>query len=465
MSIKEPVGIGGSGIPSDTNGSFPPSRVVVMGGGEYACWICQALKAIGADVFLISTSNENMKIPGVIVSGPMMKPEDEELPFCDALGSFDSLIDTIGDERNIGNNDDDDNFSVKAITSTRSSLVGKGGRIVQDLRKRHQCQNYISTLSRSQRIVRDNGLLFGPGKANDYIAAMGRAVSSKTNKICDIIPPSDFASRILIPLLERKITYKQPGSFEATKEILLRGWSLKDFWEFSTWPHEEKGAFNTFDRYGLPAGDAIERIFSDKVNSILLNEEEELTKQEPENVSKEKGNPFILDIEGVSDLENTVMLENRDAVIFLSAPFCRTCRYLYPRYARIARLGKDQFSGELTFAKADAIGKKGKELGKYLDVAAVPSFVLFRNGGKCINTYYLSNMSGLIISMHSCVCCSIEIYGRPLAISKLPSKKLSRAIEYLRSGLEWNDGLFRFMDEAEKRSNAKSSTERRRPPS
>ena len=66
---------------------------------------------------------------------------------------------------------------------------------------------------------------------------------------------------------------------------------------------------------------------------------------------------------------------------------------------------------ELTYAEADTTGVNGKVLSKYLDVEAVPAFVLFRCG---------------------------KMYGEPLSISRLPSKKLDLAVEMLVSGKEFD---------------------------
>ena len=70
---------------------------------------------------------------------------------------------------------------------------------------------------------------------------------------------------------------------------------------------------------------------------------------------------------------------------------------------------------DVTFAKADATGKIGKALGKALQVDAVPTFVLFRRG---------------------------HVYGSPMSISRLPSKQLEQAVDYLATGKGWDDALF-----------------------
>ena len=391
------------GIPTSGLNSDFPARVVVMGGGEYANFMVDALDIIGADVTWITTQNGvKARREKVNISGPAMtlKPSSSnnnskalQLPFCIALRTFDALIDTIGDERNIGKRDNDEDMSVRSITTTTAGS-NRSNRIVDQLDRQHQCQNYISTYSRAQRMVRDNGLIFGPGKAKKYENALKNVLTDGKLKsaLTEIVPPPDYASRVLAPLFESNFLYKTPGTFQATKDMIIRTWSVKDFWECSTWPREVEGAFT---RFGLPEGRSVEQVYDENEEEDDEDVTEELSKEITSSKTKSKqkpapkgtdsstrNNPFILDIDGVDDLESTIMNQKQDALIFLSAPFCRTCRFLYPRYARMARMGKDQHQGELIFAKADAIGRSGKQLGKYLGVQAVPSFVLFRNGGK-----------------------------------------------------------------------------------
>ena len=71
----------------------------------------------------------------------------------------------------------------------------------------------------------------------------------------------------------------------------------------------------------------------------------------------------------------------------------------------------DDGKEEITFAQADASGTQGKLLSRYLDVEAVPAFVLFKSG---------------------------KIYGEPLSMSRLPSEKLNLAVELLLSGQEYD---------------------------
>merc|ERR1712154_334262 len=99
--------------------------------------------------------------------------------------------------------------------------------------------------------------------------------------------------------------------------------------------------------------------------------------------------------------------EKKNAVLFVSAPYCKLCRNINPSYTRMARISKEEKESDTQFAKASSAGKNGKQLTFTLKIDSVPTFVLFRNGA---------------------------IYGEPFGVTKLPSKKLEKVIEYLETG-------------------------------
>ena len=94
-------------------------------------------------------------------------------------------------------------------------------------------------------------------------------------------------------------------------------------------------------------------------------------------------------------------------------------------YTRMARLNQESDSSNISFVKAETSGEMGKALGRYLSVQAVPAFVLFRNG---------------------------EQFGVPLSVSKLPSKKIDRALDLLASGAPWDGSILDAEDETESSS-------------
>jgi thiol-disulfide isomerase/thioredoxin len=125
--------------------------------------------------------------------------------------------------------------------------------------------------------------------------------------------------------------------------------------------------------------------------------------------------PHILAVYGPEGLEEDVRKEELDCILFLSAPFCRTCRKLQGPYSRLARLNAEDEESEVVFAKAEIVGTFGKALGKELAVDSVPAFVLFRQG---------------------------ERFGKVLSISKLPNPQLDMALQFLKDSQEWDDSQF-----------------------
>jgi len=74
-------------------------RSVVMGGDSYACFVAQALGALGVQVTRVSTMGGNSDMEGVELIPPAVG--ELEVDFSSYVGKFDLLVDTIGDERTI----------------------------------------------------------------------------------------------------------------------------------------------------------------------------------------------------------------------------------------------------------------------------------------------------------------------------------------------------------------------------
>jgi thiol-disulfide isomerase/thioredoxin len=270
----------------------------------------------------------------------------------------------------------------------------------------HQQQqpSYISTMTASQRIVRDSGILFGPKQAQQHLEMM---------KPTPIVPPPRFGEtveRLLSLGITYNVQYKGPTA--------VRTWNLPDFWELASWPRDSSGGSNV--RFGLPV--------LDDLGLDLLQEELDRQEERDSAVStpaSEAANPYVTSIIGMEGLHQTIVAPQQDCLLFLSAPFCRTCRTLGPLYTRMARL---QEESDIIFAKADTSGKLGKALSRALEVEAVPTFVLFRNGKR---------------------------YGTALGVTRIPSKKLDLALQLLSSGEEWDSTAFRELEEQEEKTNKK----------
>lgn len=335
-----------------------------------------------------------------------MKPEVEvdgdEVGFASAIGRFDSLVDTVGNERRGAMVDDSDD------------QMG-GSSVLRLLRSRHGCARYVSTLTRSQQIVKDEGVLFGPGKANSYARDAGAAPPSK---FVDLVPPRGFGPTTLQTLLDSGVLFSAKVA-AGPAAASVRGWTMGDFWEETSWPRDSAGGMGV--RYGLPVEEEEEDLdvafqremmeMSKPRRRVRIGGEGGMDGGETAAVARgDEMNPFVTQIVGVEGLAENVIARQRNSVVFVAMRSCRTCKKINPIFTKMARQGS---GGDLMFAKADATGAAGKALGRQLGVVAAPSFVLFRNGVR---------------------------YGA-VSASRLPSERLDKAIRDLEAGEDFDPSL------------------------
>ena len=276
--------------------------------------------------------------------------DDDEIGFASAIGQFDSLIDTIANERK-GN-----------------ILSDEGSSVIQLLQSRHQCNTYISTLSKSQQIVKKDGVIFGPGKANAHVKSLE---SINPQKCTPLIPSPGFGRMTLQVLLDNKVIFPS----KSNKAIVTRGWSMKEFWEETSWPRDSNGSGI---RFGLPvveeedldAAFRRERLSLQRRSRMMEEEEEDGDDGQVAVQVKVEENPYVTQIVGTEGLAENIINERKNSVVFVAMKNCRTCKAINPVYTKIAR----EYEGDLLFAKADATGRIGKALGKSLGLTSVPSF-------------------------------------------------------------------------------------------
>jgi hypothetical protein len=362
----------------------------------------------------------------------VLPPAVGSLGFASVLGSFDSMLDTLSNEDEVLNDfsflsneyNSDKIDEGREISCSDSLRSGRGSNVVELLRTRHTCETYVSTLTHSQRLMRDEGALFGPSKAKEYeskVLSMVQSSNEKSDMMTHVVPPKGYAGNTLQKLFENGITYSVSGFHGKQDGVLRRGWSFQDFWELASWPRDSTGGVGM--RFGFPIDDNIdmEHLYTRldfgkrvKLNDSFLQGQQQ-EEQADSHSEKPEVNPFVVQVRGVEGLQSTILSSKKDFLLFLSAPFCRTCKLLSPQYTRMAR-SFSKTHPALVFAKADASGIIGKEIGKALRVDSVPAFVLFRKG---------------------------QLYGSPIQITKLPSKKLDKAVNYLTSGNEWDFNVIR----------------------
>ena len=393
--------------------SSEPVTVAIVGSNDYAQAAARALAALDCQVNVITTKSLKFSERNIRV----MPPSENKMGFAEKLGKFDALLDTLGDESPL-------------TTSFAEETV------LDLLKSQHNCYRYVSTVTRQQQLFSEAGLISGSGRAKDHADKLGGAQLPQ--------PPAPRQLGTTIQsLLEAGITWpvnKMPTStvrqegFAAT----VRGWTMGDYWESSTWPRD----IDSNARFGFPVtalslwmeesqdeeeeGEIVMRGTTPLFNMLRDQKKTPIRDKTPRTkkpqsealaaaIERQEQNPHnILQFQGVRGLKDYIVDAELNGCVFLSAPFCRTCRYLRPQYQRLSRMQKGK--RDVVFCQADATGEIGKELGRYLGVEAVPSFILFRKG---------------------------EVYGFPLSVTRFPSPLLDRALQLLESGKDWDSETIR----------------------
>ena len=368
--------------------------------------------------------------------GPM------SLGFTMAIGEFDVLIDTLGDEMGMGR--------------ARSILdydIGSSSLMYQQWRELHGCQEYISTVTRSQQYVLGKGLLF----ARDAVIRYQKEVEGSRGVIVPSVPPPRNFGMTIQSLLDQNVLYPNIGSNEvggtqSDKSTFVRGWSLSDLTELKTWPRASEGRSG---RFGFPVVDlnasrerrkrsssslsgdvekarkmvavmgddatedgsatttdddytsseqltSSESIMENTSNTTTSTRQIKVTKSTKKSVSN---NPYVTTIHSASELNQNIVEARRNCVLFLTAAYCQKCKRLTPQFQRLARKKSSEVStsskggsnNEVLFAHVDiSAGPKGKQLGKLLNVEKVPSIILFQ-GGKQVEVEPGSGEASIVV--------------------------------------------------------------------
>jgi len=329
---------------------------------------------------------------------------DEELGFSEYIGKFDCVIDAVGDEAKLSQ-----------VTDLKDGVVkSQSDGVASKLNRDNGCKRYISTVTKSQRLVLEEGLFF----ARDPVIKYQQKVEKSSDFSCfsRMDPPLNFGPSTLQKLFDNGIIFPA-GSNEngkhANKGAFVRGWSFPDYTELEVWPRDSSGSAPV--RFGFPG---LEELTVEKeVERIMGRAGLAQAETKP---PKKQTNPHVVIIEGLPDITEEIASKKRDSVLFISASYCRMCRTISPAFNRLARISNEEYKDGILFAKANTAKRPGKQLALSLHVESVPTFILFKDG---------------------------EQYGSPLGIPKLPSKKLDLALEYLRTGKEWDSDVFKEDEE------------------
>ena len=400
-------GVGGSNddfmVSSDMDAEG--KKVVLLGGGELSCFIADSIATLGGDVHQITTNTSLKPRKNVKVTGPGIG--DEEFSFSSIM-NFDALVDTLSDETKLGEAACRGLMDSDAILGANEDCSSS---VIKLLQRQNRCNRYISTMTVSQQRVRDEGIIWGRGKANDFTKdANAKASSTHREYLSSIHTPKNFGRKTLQPLLDAGVVFQR----KAKDNVLSHSWNLQDFWELLSWPRDAESG-NT--RFGLPVLEDIDSLEIESERMISAPPSTgKLGPATPQDEFVGKKNPFVVDINDLKELSHEVIEQKRDCVLFLSAAYCRTCKKLSPQYTKLAR-DHAQAGNNITFAKSNTTGKLGKDVVKAMGVDSVPAFAFFKDGKR---------------------------YGSVISISKMPSKKLDVAIDLLLSGGEWDKQQVNF---------------------
>ena len=266
---------------------------------------------------------------------------------------------------------------------------------------------YISTLTKSQRIVLKEGILFAREPVLKYQKEVEQTDIS-SNELLRFPAPSNYGP-VLEKLMESNIFFptdrNENGSHEQ-KSSFVRGCSFPDYAEGEIWPSDliDDAAV----RYGFPG--IGELTLEAKVEKLMGNDVSKTIVKE----KKKQKNPFVMELDSLGDLREEIVEKKKNAVLFVSAPYCKLCRVINPVYTRMARISIEEENNDLSFAKASSAGKTGKQMTAVLGIESVPTFLLFKAG---------------------------EQYGEPFGATKLPSAVLDTAIDNLLNDKDWDSTL------------------------
>jgi len=403
-------------------------RAVIVGGGDYAIFLAKALVALNVKTHLV-TARPSWSLPSPQdIAGSSSTDLIEIMPpsvgsmslgFAMAIGEFDVLIDTLGDEMGMG----------RARTIINNDGYDIGQSSLQQWKELHGCTEYISTVTRSQQYVLGKGLLFARDAVIRYQEEVESRRSTSSKGVIPSVPPPKNFGVTMQSLLDKNVIFpagsNEVGS-QGDKSTFVRGWSLSDLTELKTWPRASEGA----GRFGFPVIDlnaprirpvketkkviapAVEKIVAEDANKDNAYEEEsptsELTSSESmmettvnatstrqikvtkSSSKKVSSNPYVTTISSASELNQNIVEARRNCILFLTASYCQKCKRLTPQFQRMARKSSDSDSSansssanDVLFAHVDiSAGPKGKQLGKLLNVEKVPSVIIFQNGNQ-----------------------------------------------------------------------------------
>ncbi|GMH58461.1 hypothetical protein TrST_g1017 [Triparma strigata] len=387
--------------------------VAIVGGNWYSEMLAEGmLHCLSSEAKVYLISSKAAAPLKEVEGGPeltIINVNDEEKRFVDIIGDFDVLLDCVGDE---GEMREADEYGVLA-----------------QLRNDFNLGTYISTQTAGQKMVVDGGVWNGGQEAKQYTQEVVDARPTSPETLTSRAFLSTYNGNTFQTVMEklRKNGVKSKATFK--NGVYYRGSDLQLLWEGTTWPRDSEGV-NV--RFGFPVpkdlgakrgvrwdagGGAEGKEEEEGEEDIEVAEEEEEEEEEREfdvgvpevdiankptsssatklPTPKTAAAANVKTVKNMDDMRGEILDAEKSAVLFLSAPFCKTCKYLAPQYSRMAKL-TESAGGGVDFVKISVVGDEAKEVSRWLGVEAVPTFVFFKEGqriGEPVTTTKLNKKS------------------------------------------------------------------------
>jgi thiol-disulfide isomerase/thioredoxin len=370
-----------------------PVNVVVVGGGKLADYLASTTTVVypGAKVYQVTSRGEGIgakRGKGITC----INPNKEDAGFSDIIGRFEVLVDT---------------------------LAAEAEDTIELMRKKYGLKMYLTTMTRSAELFKDGGIFKGPGIVNEYRREVEKFVNFQRKDEwggagVDWAGVQDVHGRLMKSgnIFDEKI---KAGT------VNIWGSDVRDLLESTTWPRDSEGV-NV--RYGFPPVVGFEDEDDDDEEDDDMeysnNEEEEDSEEigeggedtgEQDRMTKLRNSAAkVTAITNLQEVSSEIMETQSNAVLFLSAPWCKACKYMAPPYKRLSKL-----EPEVKFLQVSISSEEGKEVSRWLGVDAVPSFVFFREG---------------------------KVIGDPVSTGKLrKGGEVYTGVQLLKTGGRWKEGM------------------------
>jgi len=347
--------------------SLEGNTVIVLGGTSpvsvFAVWI---LSALGAKVY--SVTNENAKMITSLGAEGVLDPRLES--FSEKYPDADLIVDTLGDESQTSATLGIREKYVSVCPGDFTSALDQGlaSRVMSIFNKKQSSSAVRVGLSRDGIELIRNGL--------EKFEALVESEMESKGSLALQLKSSNFASNQSVMEASR-----WPRDVESGARF---GFAAPSLWSDAESENEQPRVVSQAS------------IFMPVKSNIAVAEVDEKVEEE----SSSDYIQMVDGLSGLSELVDTSRSEMTLSVLFLSAGWCRRCKYVGKQYERIAEDFHSSESDNLRFYKVDSVTHE--QVAKQLGVDDVPEFVVYKNGERQAGvTIDASNRAALKNSIQS----------------------------------------------------------------